>query len=234
MGKPASFCVSARMTSEVSRRMMGREPDDTGLGRIGPRQESWSDRRGWVAMTGWQIAAACASAVSRGSPPQGFALVLAVVSVAGWVWLYLPPALLAACFPDGRVGRGWWFLPVGWAVFLVLFHVAVALDPGSYGSGPDRIPGASPRPVRHRQPRQSRRRLHRVEWRTGRPLRGRDGGRRRTGGRRVGPHGRGCDPVLRGGVRSPETTGASRRRCAVRPRPARCARADQPVRRRRP
>ena len=161
---------------------MGREPDDTGLGRIGPRQESWSDRRGWVAMTGWQIAAACASAapgvvlglllllrrqrlvgallvalgllplvlllpdsaVSRGSPPQGFALVLAVVSVAGWVWLYLPPALLAACFPDGRVGRGWWFLPVGWAVFLVLFHVAVALDPGSYGSGPDRIPGAPP------------------------------------------------------------------------------------------
>src|SRR6266540_1663116 len=132
MGKPASFCVSARMTSEVSRRMMGREPDDTGLGRIGPRQESWSDRRGWVAMTGWQIAAACASAatgvvlglllllrrqrlvgallvalgllplvlllpdsaVSRGSPPQGFALVLAVVSVAGWVWLYLLLALL--------------------------------------------------------------------------------------------------------------------------------------------
>lgn len=162
--------------------MMGREPDDIGLGRIGPRRESWSDRRGWVAMTGWQIAAACASAapgvvlglllllrrqrlvgallvalgllplvlllpdsaVSRGSPPQGFALVLAVVSVAGWVWLYLPPALLAACFPDGRVGRDWWFLPVGWAVFLVLFHVAVALDPGSYGSGPDRIPGAPP------------------------------------------------------------------------------------------
>jgi len=162
--------------------MMGREADDIGLGRIAPRREFWSEWYGWVAMTGWEIAAVCAfaapgvvlglllllrrqrvvgalllalgllplvlllpdSAVSGGSPPHGLALVLAVVSVAGWVWLYLPPALLAACFPDGQVGRGWWFLPVGWAVFLVLFHVAVALDPGSYGSGPERIPGPPP------------------------------------------------------------------------------------------
>lgn len=78
------------------------------------------------------------------SPPHGLALVLAVISVAGWVWLYVPPALLAAYVPDGRLGRGWWPLPVGWALFLVAFHVAVALDPGSYGSGPGQIAGAPP------------------------------------------------------------------------------------------
>ena len=82
------------------------------------------------------------SSVSGAEPPSGVAYVVAVVGVAAWVWLYIPPALLAACFPDGRVGRGWWFLPVGWAGFLVLFHVAVALDPESYGSGPGRIAGA--------------------------------------------------------------------------------------------
>jgi signal transduction histidine kinase len=77
-------------------------------------------------------------------PPQGFAVVLAVMSVAGWVWLYVPPALLAAYFPDGRLGRRWWWLPAGWAVFLVLFHLAVAFDPGSYGGGHDQILGPPP------------------------------------------------------------------------------------------
>jgi signal transduction histidine kinase len=79
-----------------------------------------------------------------GAPPHGPALVLAVMSVAGWVWLYVPPALLAAYVPDGRLGRGWWVLPAGWAVFLLTFHIAVALDPESYGSGPEQIPGAPP------------------------------------------------------------------------------------------
>ena len=44
--------------------------------------------------------------VAGRSPPHGLALLLAVVSVAGWVWLYVPPALLAAYFPDGRLGGG--------------------------------------------------------------------------------------------------------------------------------
>jgi signal transduction histidine kinase len=79
-----------------------------------------------------------------GAEPHGLALVLAVTSTAGWVWLYVPPALLAAYFPDGRLGRRWWVLPAGWLVFLVLFHLAVAFDPGSYGEGPDQIPGAPP------------------------------------------------------------------------------------------
>ncbi len=81
---------------------------------------------------------------TSGAAPQGLALVLAVVSVAGWVWLYLPPALLAAYVPDGRLGRGWWVLPAGWVVFLLAFHVAVAVDPGSYGNGTGQIPGSPP------------------------------------------------------------------------------------------
>lgn len=76
-----------------------------------------------------------------GPTPHGLALVLAIMSVAGWVWLYVPPALLAAYIPDGRLGRGWWVLPAGWAVFLLAFPVAVGLDPGNYGSGSEQIPG---------------------------------------------------------------------------------------------
>jgi signal transduction histidine kinase len=79
-----------------------------------------------------------------GAPPHGLAFVLAVMSVAGWVWLYVPPALLAAYVPDGRLGRKWWVLPAGWVAFLLAFHVAVALDPGSYGTGAGQIPGVPP------------------------------------------------------------------------------------------
>jgi signal transduction histidine kinase len=84
------------------------------------------------------------SGVGHGEAPHGFVLVLAVMSVAGWVWLYVPPALLAAYFPDGRLGRRWWVIPAGWCVFLVLFHLAVAFDAGSYGEGSDEIPGSPP------------------------------------------------------------------------------------------
>ena len=84
------------------------------------------------------------SAVSDGSPPHGLALLLAVASVAGWVWLFLPPALLAAYVPDGRLGRGWWVLPAGWVAFVLVFHAGVALDPGSYGPGAEQIPGHPP------------------------------------------------------------------------------------------
>jgi signal transduction histidine kinase len=79
-----------------------------------------------------------------GRPPEGLGLALAVASVAGWVWFYLPPALLAASLPDGRLGRGWWMLLAGWVLFLVSFHVAVALDPGTYGPGENQIPGHPP------------------------------------------------------------------------------------------
>jgi signal transduction histidine kinase len=79
-----------------------------------------------------------------GSGPPGLGLFLAVVVVSAWVWFYIPPALLAAYFPDGRIGSGWWWLPAGWVVFVVVFHVAVALDPESYGTGAGQIHGEPP------------------------------------------------------------------------------------------
>jgi signal transduction histidine kinase len=76
---------------------------------------------------------------------SGLDLFAAVLAVAGWVWFYLPPALLVAYFPDGRLpSRRWRWLLVGWAAFLVTFHLAVAVDPESYGGRPDQIPGSAP------------------------------------------------------------------------------------------
>ena len=95
-----------------------------------------------------------------GPPPQGLGLALAVASVAGWVWFYLPPALLAAYLPDGRLGRGWWVLPVGWLIFLRVLPCSGRPRPRHVRprAGPD--PGQSPghgvavgqRPARCRLP----------------------------------------------------------------------------------
>lgn len=81
-----------------------------------------------------------------GAPgPHGMDLVLAVLEVSAWILFYLPPALLAAYFPDGRLpSRRWRWLPAGWVLFVVGFNVAVALDPGNYGSGKGRIAGSPP------------------------------------------------------------------------------------------
>lgn len=84
------------------------------------------------------------STTPGGPARHGLDLFLAVGTASAWVWFYAPPALLAACFPDGRIGRRWWFLPAGWVVFLVLFDVAIALDPASYGAGAGEIPGEPP------------------------------------------------------------------------------------------
>ena len=79
------------------------------------------------------------------SSPHGLGLVPAVLTVTGWIWFYLPPALLAAVFPNGRLpSHRWRWLFVGWPTFIVLFNVAVAVDPSSYGSGKDQIPGSVP------------------------------------------------------------------------------------------
>jgi signal transduction histidine kinase len=80
-----------------------------------------------------------------GEGVRGLDLVVSVIQVAAWIWLYLPPALLAALFPDGRLPcRRWRWLLVGWGVFIVGFHMAVLLDPANYGNGDDQIHGNPP------------------------------------------------------------------------------------------
>ncbi len=87
---------------------------------------------------------------SQGSAPQGSSLhgvdlLLAVLSAGAWIWFYLPAALLAMYFPDGRLpARQWRWLLVGWVVLTLVFNLAVALDPSSYGSGAGQIPGSPP------------------------------------------------------------------------------------------
>jgi len=76
---------------------------------------------------------------------HGADLAIAVFSVSAWVWFYLPPALLAAYFPDGRLpSRRWRWLIGGWVAFVAGFNLAVAVDPGSYGTGAGQIPGRPP------------------------------------------------------------------------------------------
>jgi signal transduction histidine kinase len=87
-----------------------------------------------------------------GTPPAAAAApvtaagrLAAMLSAGAWIWLYVPPALLASVFPDGRLpSRRWDWLLVGWAVVVIGFHASVALDPGTYGNGPGQVPGAPP------------------------------------------------------------------------------------------
>jgi hypothetical protein len=79
------------------------------------------------------------------APVTAAARLAAMLSAGAWIWLYVPPALLASVFPNGRLpSRRWDWLLVGWAVVIIGFHASVALDPGTYGSGPGQVPGAPP------------------------------------------------------------------------------------------
>ena len=71
--------------------------------------------------------------------------VAAVLNAGSWIWLYVPPALLAAVFPTGnlRSRRQRWLI-FGWPVVLVGFHVAVFLDPGTYVGGGGKVIGSAP------------------------------------------------------------------------------------------
>jgi signal transduction histidine kinase len=69
----------------------------------------------------------------------------AVIDVSGWMWFFLPPVVLAAVFPGGRVlsRRGRWLL-FGWPVVLAAFAFGVALDPSTYQEGGGTVPGRAP------------------------------------------------------------------------------------------
>jgi signal transduction histidine kinase len=76
--------------------------------------------------------------------------VAALITAGSWVWFYLPPAMLAAIFPDGRVpSRRWRWLLFGWPIVLIAFHLAVAFDPGTYVGGGGKVQGAAPGSVPH-------------------------------------------------------------------------------------
>ena len=77
--------------------------------------------------------------------PWPGAHVAAVIDVGGWMWFFLPPAVLAAVFPGGRglSRRGRWLL-FGWPVVLAAFGFGVALDPSTYREGGGTVPGRAP------------------------------------------------------------------------------------------
>src|SRR5690349_14220416 len=77
--------------------------------------------------------------------PWPGAHVAAVMDVGGWMWFFLPPAVLAAVFPGGRrlTRRGRWLL-FGWPVVLAAFGFGVALDPSTYREGGGTVPGRAP------------------------------------------------------------------------------------------
>jgi signal transduction histidine kinase len=55
------------------------------------------------------------------------------LSLGSWMFLYVPPALLALVFPDGRLpGRRWRPVAAGLIAVPVLFTVLVAVDPAPY------------------------------------------------------------------------------------------------------
>jgi len=68
-----------------------------------------------------------------------------VFSRGGWIWFYIPAALLVALFPDGHLPSRWrpW-MGVGVSAVVFIFHVAVALDPSTYADAGGTAPGAAP------------------------------------------------------------------------------------------
>jgi signal transduction histidine kinase len=55
------------------------------------------------------------------------------LSLGTWMFLYVPPALLALVFPDGRLpGRRWRWVAAGLVVVPVVFTVLAAFDPAPY------------------------------------------------------------------------------------------------------
>jgi hypothetical protein len=65
------------------------------------------------------------------------------IAAGSWVWYYVWPALIAMCFPDGRLpGPRWSLVATGLVVLPAVMQVAFTFDPTTYGA--DGIPGGPP------------------------------------------------------------------------------------------
>jgi hypothetical protein len=66
---------------------------------------------------------------------------LAAFSEGSWMWLYVPVALLALLFPDGRLpSPRWRMVAAGLLMVPVAFTVLVAMSPGPYPAPYDDVP----------------------------------------------------------------------------------------------
>ncbi|MEU6698238.1 histidine kinase [Pseudonocardia sp. NPDC046786] len=73
------------------------------------------------------------AAVAAGSPPAGAWWVVPLLLQLSWMLFFVPFALLALVFPDGRLpGRRWWPVAAGLVAVPPLAAVLTAWAPGSY------------------------------------------------------------------------------------------------------
>lgn len=77
--------------------------------------------------------------------PWPGAHLIAALSAGTWVLFYVPPALLAAVFPDGHTpSPRWRWLVYGWPIVIAAFLTGVVYDPRTYASGGGKVSGAAP------------------------------------------------------------------------------------------
>ncbi len=75
--------------------------------------------------------------------PLPGAQLAAWVAAGSWTWFYVWSALIALYFPDGRLpGPRWWPVAGGLIVLPAVLHIALTVDPTSYGA--EGIPGGPP------------------------------------------------------------------------------------------
>jgi signal transduction histidine kinase len=89
----------------------------------------------WVGLMPIAIASgdAYGEAVTRRPDVVGVSALLVALEAGTWIFLYVPPALLALTFPDGRLpGRRWRWAAAAFIVVPVAYMILSAFDPAPY------------------------------------------------------------------------------------------------------
>ncbi|WP_212986834.1 sensor histidine kinase [Actinoplanes auranticolor] len=89
----------------------------------------------WVGLLPIGVAASdvYVEAVAQRPDVVPVSALLVALHAGDWMFLYVPPALLALTFPDGRVpGRRWRWVGIGLIAVPVAFTVLVAFDPAPF------------------------------------------------------------------------------------------------------